>query len=170
MNAIVNVNPYWGIGTGGKLLVTVPADQRRFRDLTLGKTVVYGRKTLESLPDKAPLPGRENIILSRNKAFSVEGATVCHSQEELFSLLRERYSEHIWVAGGESVYKLLVPYCEKAYVTFSYTQLRADRHFPNLNRNENWTVTSMESTQIEGKVPFRFVIYTNAKPQSLNQG
>ena len=167
MNAIVNVNPHWGIGKDGKLLVFVPADLRRFRDLTLGKTVIYGRKTLATFPDGQPLPDRENIILSKNADFSVEGATVCHSLDELKSLLRDRYSENIFVIGGQSVYKQLVPYCDKAYVTFSYTELKADTFFPNLNNRENWLVTSIEPTQIEGKVPFRFVEYTNSTPQKL---
>lgn len=167
MNAIVNVNPYWGIGANGRLLVSVPADLRRFRELTLHKTVIYGRKTLATLPEGKPLEDRENIILSKNKSFTVEGAIVCHSMEELKALLRERYSEQLWVCGGESVYKLLVPYCEKAYVTFSYTDKKADRSFPNLNRNENWTVTAIEPTVKEGAVPFRFVEYTNAHPLPL---
>lgn len=167
MNAIVNVNPHWGIGKDGKLLVFVPADLRRFRDLTVGKTIVYGRKTLATFPEGKPLPDRENIILTKRKDFSAEGAIICHNIEELKSLLRDRYSENVFVAGGESVYKLLVPFCEKAYVTFSYTELKADKYFPNLNNRENWMVTSIEPTQIEGKVPFRFVEYTNSTPQKL---
>lgn len=167
MNAIVNVNPHWGIGKDGKLLVFVPADLRRFSDLTTGKTIVYGRKTLATFPEGKPLPNRENIILTKNKNFTMEGAIVCHGLDELKSLLRDRYSENVFIAGGESIYKLLVPYCEKAYVTFSYTELKADAYFPNLNNKENWLVTSIEPTQIEGKVPFRFVEYTNEKPEKL---
>lgn len=167
MNAIVNVNPWWGIGANGQLLVSVPADLRRFRELTLHQTVIYGRKTLATFPDGKPLAERENIILSKNKSFAVEGATVCHSLEELKALLRERYSSQLWVCGGESVYKLLVPYCEKAYVTFSYTDKKADRSFPNLNRNENWSVTDIQPTVTEGRVPYRFVEYTNSRPQTL---
>lgn len=167
MNAIVNVNPHWGIGKDGKLLVHVPADLRRFHDLTVGKTIVYGRKTLDTFPDGRPLPDRENIILTKNKDFSIEGAIICHDLDELRSVLRDRYSENIFVAGGETIYKLLEPYCEKAYVTFSYTEIKADAFFPNLNVKENWLVTSIEPTQIEGKVPFRFVEYTNSTPKKL---
>ena len=167
MNAIVNVNPYWGIGANGKLLVSVPADLRRFHDLTVHQTIIYGRKTLATFPEGKPLPERENIVLSKTKGFQVEGATVCRSLEELKALLKERYSEQLWVCGGESVYKLLVPYCEKAYVTFSYTEKKADRFFPNLNRNENWIVSAIEPTVVEGRVPYRFVEYTNTKPLVL---
>lgn len=167
MNAIVNVNPHWGIGKDGKLLVFVPADLRRFRDLTINKTIVYGRHTLDTFPEGKPLPDRENIILTKNKELEIEGATICHSMDELKSLLRDRYSENVFIAGGESIYRQLLPFCEKAYVTFSYTELKADAFFPNLNNKENWLVTSIEPTQIEGKVPFRFVEYTNQSPQKL---
>ena len=167
MNAIVNVSPQWGIGANGKLLVHVPADLRRFHDLTVHQTIIYGRKTLATFPEGKPLADRENIILSKHKDFTVEGATVCHGWEELRELLKQHYSEQLWVCGGESVYKLLVPYCEKAYVTFSYTDLKADKVFPNLNRNENWIVTDIQPTVIEGRVPYRFVEYTNTKPQAL---
>lgn len=167
MNAIVNVSPNWGIGMEGKLLVYVPADLRRFRDLTLGKTIVYGKKTLHTFPDERPLPDRENVILTRDKSFAIEGAVVCHSLEELREFLRDRYSENVFVCGGESVYKQLLPYCDTAYVTFSYTELKADKFFPDLNVKENWLVTEIESTQVEGKVPFRFVTYTNEAPLDL---
>ena len=123
MNAIVNVTSHWGIGRGGKLLVSIPTDLHRFRELTLNKTVIYGRKTLETFPGGKPLAGRENIILTRHPDLVVEGALICHGEDELRSLLRERYSENLFVIGGESVYKLLVPYCEKAYVTFNLSAL-----------------------------------------------
>ena len=167
MNAIVNVNPYWGIGADGQLLVSIPADLHRFRELTLHQTVICGRKTLATFPDGKPLPDRENIILTKHKDLKIEGALVCHSFEELKQELRARYSEQLWVIGGESMYKLLVPYCEKAYVTFSYTEKKADRFFPNLNRNENWYVSDIQPTVVEGRVPYRFVEYTNTKPQPL---
>ena len=167
MNAIVNVNPHWGIGKGGKLLVSISSDLQRFRELTLHKTVIYGRKTMETFPGGRPLADRENIILTKDENFSAEDAIICHSMDELRSLLKARYSENLFVIGGESIYKLLVPYCEKAYVTFSYTDLKADKFFPNLNRNENWYVTAIQPTVKEGRVPFRFVEYTNTKPLPL---
>ena len=167
MNAIVNVTPHWGIGKNGKLLVSIPTDLLRFRELTLNKTVIYGRKTMETFPGGRPLAGRENIILTRNQNFTAEGSIICHSMDELKSVLRDRYSENLFVIGGESVYKLLVPHCEKAYVTFNYSELKADKFFPNLNRNENWYVSAIQPTQIEGRTPFRFVEYTNTKPLPL---
>lgn len=167
MNAIVNVTTHWGIGKNGKLLVSIPTDLHRFRELTLNKTVVYGRKTLATFPNGLPLAQRENIILTRDRDFHVEDAIICHDLDELKSVLRDRYSENIFVIGGESVYKLLVPHCDKAYVTFNYSELKADKFFPNLNRNENWYVSAIQPTQVEGSTPFRFVEYTNTKPLPL---
>lgn len=167
MNAIVNVTTHWGIGRGGKLLVSIPTDLHRFRELTIHKTVIYGRKTLETFPGGKPLADRENIILTRHPDLEVDGALICHGEDELRSVLRERYSDNLWVIGGESVYKLLVPYCEKAYVTFNYSDIKADKFFPNLNRNENWYVSAIQPTQIEGRTPFRFVEYTNTRPLPL---
>ena len=167
MNAIVNVTPNWGIGKNGKLLVSIPTDLQRFRELTIHKTVIYGRKTLETFPNAAPLRDRENIILTRDKSFTAEDAVICHDMDELKSVLRDRYSDNLWVIGGESVYKLLVPHCEKAYVTISYTDLKADKFFPTLTRNENWYVTAIQPPQIEGRTPVRFVEYTNTKPLPL---
>ncbi len=167
MNAIVNVTTHWGIGKNGKLLVSIPTDLHRFRELTLHKTVVYGRKTLATFPNGLPLSNRENIILTRDPEFKIEDAVICHDLDELKSVLRDRYSDNVFVIGGESVYKLLVPHCDKAYVTFNYSDLKADKFFPNLNRNENWYVSAIQPTQVEGSTPFRFVEYTNTKPLPL---
>ena len=109
MNAIVNVTTHWGIGKNGKLLVSIPTDLHRFRELTLHKTVVYGRKTLATFPNGLPLSNRENIILTRDPEFKIEDAVICHDLDELKSVLRDRYSDNVFVIGGESVYKLLVP-------------------------------------------------------------
>ena len=76
MNTIVAVDNNWGIGKDGKLLVTLPGDLRYFKNKTLGKTVIMGRKTLNSLPNGKPLPSRHNIILTREKNFEEEDCMV----------------------------------------------------------------------------------------------
>ncbi|MEE3496146.1 MAG: dihydrofolate reductase, partial [Butyrivibrio sp.] len=83
MKAIVAVDSNWAIGYQGRLLVSIRADQQNFKNLTMGKTIVYGRKTLETFPRKAVLPGRNNIILSTKKDYEVKDAVVAHSKEEL---------------------------------------------------------------------------------------
>ena len=90
MDCIVNVTQNWGIGKDGDLLVSIPTDLRRFRALTTGKTVIYGRKTLLTFPHARPLPNRENWILSATPGFSVPGAAVFPSLAALQEAMRTR--------------------------------------------------------------------------------
>ena len=94
MNMIVAVDKNWSIGKDGHLLVSIPADQKLFREETLGKVVVMGRKTLESLPGGQPLYGRTTIVLSRNPEYRVKGAVVCHSIEE--ALINMNRGKYLW--------------------------------------------------------------------------
>ena len=109
MNLIVAVDRGWGIGKDGGLLYSIPEDMKFFRTTTAGKTVIMGRATLESLPGGRPLPKRRNIILSRTLS-EVEGAEVCKTPEEIVALLADTPSEDIFVIGGESVYRDMLPY------------------------------------------------------------
>ena len=85
MDCIVNVTQNWGIGKDGDLLVSIPTDLRRFRALTTGKTVIYGRKTLLTFPHARPLPNRENWILSATPGFSVPGVLFQNRQKFVIS-------------------------------------------------------------------------------------
>lgn len=164
MELIVNVTENWGIGNGNQLLVSIHADLRRFRLLTTGKTVVLGRKTLATFPGGRPLKNRRNIILSRDESLCVEGGEVAHSVEELFSLLDA--DEQVVVIGGESVYRLLLPYCERARVTKTYVNLPADRFFPNLDEMPNWQIESAEEPLEEDGIKFQYIDYVNLSPVS----
>ena len=82
MNIIVAADKNWGIGKDNKLLVSIPADMKMFREETSGKVVVMGRKTLESFPNGLPLKNRVNIVITKNKDYDAKGATVVHSIEE----------------------------------------------------------------------------------------
>ena len=100
MNIIVAADRKWAIGKQGGLLVSIPEDMRLFREETLGKVVVMGRKTLESLPGGQPLYGRTTIVLTRNPEYKVKGAIVCHSLEEALEKLKayplyRRRPEHL---------------------------------------------------------------------------
>ena len=137
MNAIVAVDNRWAIGNKGGLLVRIPMDQKFFREVTMGKVVVLGRKTLSTFPNGLPLQGRTNIILSRNQNLQVKGATVVHSREELFEELKKYNSEDIYVIGGSMVYDLLIPYCSLVHVTKIDYRYAADSYFPNLDELED---------------------------------
>ena len=113
MDCIVNVTQNWGIGRDGDLLVSIPTDLRRFRALTTGKTVIYGRKTLLTFPHARPLPNRENWILSATPGFSVPGAAVFPSLAALQEALRTRPADSLCLIGGASVYRALLPWCSR---------------------------------------------------------
>lgn len=161
MKAIVNVTENWGIGSENRLLVSISADLRRFRALTEGKTVVYGRKTLETFPGGKPLKNRRNIIMSTNRAFAVEGAEVVHDLWELFDTLRGVPTDEVFVIGGASVYSLLLPYCSEVLLTRTDVELPADRFFPNLDCMPSWKKANVSETFREGEIEFRYEDYVN---------
>ena len=162
MELIVNVTADWGIGLGDRLLVAIRADLRHFREYTLGKTVILGRKTLQTFPGGRPLKGRRNLILSANPALEVPGAEVVHGLGELFAALAPE--EEAVVIGGESVYRLLLPYCSRASVTKTAVQMPADRFFPNLDEMDNWQMETEGDLQEENGICFRFYDYVNRNP------
>lgn len=139
LEAVVAVDRGWGIGYKGELLCRVRDDLRNFRSVTSGKTVILGSKTLSTFPNGQPLKNRRNIILSRNPDYKVEGAEVAHSLDEAFNMLSE--SETAVVIGGDSIYKLFLPYCDRVYVTKFDTELPADAFFPNLDEL-GWKIES----------------------------
>lgn len=138
MNIIVAVDRHWAIGRGGQLLVSIPADQKLFREETLSKVIVMGRKTLMSLPGGQPLYGRTNIVLSKNPDYTVKGATVCHSVEETLEVLLQYPPEDVFIIGGATIYEQFLPYCDTAHVTYIDYQYQADTYFPNLDIDNEW--------------------------------
>ena len=111
MNLIVAVDSNWGIGKDNKLLVSIPADMKFFRTTTTGKVVIMGRKTLESFPNGLPLKNRVNIVLTGNKDYKVKDAVVVHSVEEALEEAGKYPTEDVYVIGGDSVYRQMLPYC-----------------------------------------------------------
>lgn len=161
MIAIVNVTPDWGIGKDGRLLVAVKDDLRRFRQLTQGKTVILGRKTLSTFPDGKPLKNRRNLILSSKPDFTVEGAEVCRTLAELLETLADTPSEDVFVIGGASVYRQLLPYCTCAYVTKTFIDAPADSFFPDLDAMPNWEQTAASDVREENGVTYQYIDYVN---------
>ena len=164
MNLIASVDENWGIGADGQLLARVPADMRQFRQHTLHHVVVLGRLTLATFPHAAPLPERTNIILSRNPAFACPDAYVAHSQEELFALLHGYADEEIYVIGGASVYRQLLPYCRRAYLTRFHAVYAADRFLPNLDAEAAWQLTACSERMRHAGLDFTFLTYENSRP------
>ncbi len=167
MQAIVNVSPEWGIGNENRLLVRIKEDMRRFRAFTTHHTIIVGRKTLETFPGGRPLPDRENIILTRDPEYRAENAIVCRSLDELRKILSGKDPDSVFVCGGEQIYRLLLPYCSTAFVTMTETDCKADRFFPDLNRQPDWILTEEGEPKTEGETMYRFLKYENTKPLSL---
>ena len=161
MNLIVSVDENWGIGKDGQLLAHVSADLRRFKELTLGHVVVMGRRTLYTLPKQQPLSGRQNIILTTHRDFDCPGASVVHTLAELFSLLCTWKEEEIFVIGGESVYRQLLPYCRYAYITRFQTIFDADCFFPALTEESGWKLQSESNPMTQERLSFTYCLYEN---------
>lgn len=160
MNLIVAVDKNWGIGKDNKLLVSIPADMKFFREETMNKVVVMGRKTLESFPNGLPLKQRTNIVLTKDRNYQVKGAVLVHSLEELLDELRKYDTNEVYVIGGDSVYKLLLPYCDTAHVTKIDYAYEADSFFPNLDEMSEWEVTAASEEQTYFDLEYTFVKYS----------
>lgn len=161
MNIIVAVDKNWAIGNRGQLLVSIPQDQKTFRDMTLGKVIVMGRKTLESLPGAQPLYGRTNIVLTKDPAYRVKGASVCHSLEEVMELLKEYAEEDIYIIGGQSIYEQFLPHCREAHVTYIDFEYAADTYFPNLEQNPDWELVDESDEQTYFDLCYTYQHYKN---------
>ena len=163
MKMIVAVDKNWGIGKNNELLVSIPADMKMFRTETSGKVVVMGRKTLESFPGGLPLKNRTNIVLSGNPDYQVKGAIVVHSLPELLEEIKKYPKDQVYCIGGDSVYKMLLPYCDTAQVTKIDFAYEADRYFPNLDEMPQWQVAAESEEQTYFDLEYRFVRYERCK-------
>lgn len=159
MNIIVAADSNWGIGNHNSLLVQIPRDQKMFREMTTGKVVVMGRKTLESLPQKQPLKNRTNIILTTDHTYKVKDAILVHSIDELLEELKKYKDEDIYIAGGESIYRQLLPYCRVAHVTKIDYAYQADTYFPNLDEMPEWRITADSEEQTYFDLEYVFLKY-----------
>ena len=156
MKLIVAADKNWAIGKDNDLLCNLPGDLKYFKERTTGKTVVMGRKTLESLPGGKPLPKRTNIVLTRDESFEKEGCVIIHSIEELL----EKYGqEDLMVMGGAEIYTKLLPYCDTCYITEIDKEFEADKHIPNVSADPSFEKVWESDEQIENGISYRFVEY-----------
>ena len=144
MNLIVCVDKNWGIGKDGKLLCHLREDMKFFREHTLGKVVVMGRSTLESLPKGEPLPDRTNIVLTHRADFSKDGVTVVHD---------------MMIIGGASVYNEMMDMCDKLYVTKVDHEFFADTFIRDIDANPNFKVVWSSEEYEEKGLKYRFFEY-----------
>jgi dihydrofolate reductase len=114
------------IGRGNALPWRLPEDLKRFKEYTLGKPILMGRKTFESIG--RPLPGRANLVLTRDRRWQAEGVTVVHSVEE--ALQQARDCEELVAIGGAEIYRLLLPLAHRIYLTHVHADVPGDTFFP----------------------------------------
>lgn len=165
MRAIFCADEKWGIGKDNGLLFSLPKDMKFFRETTKGKVVVMGRKTLESFPGGQPLKGRVNIVLSSHEP--KEGTVGAKSLGELLPLLKKYPEDEVFVIGGESVYRALLPYCSEVYVTKVAADGKADTFVPDLDEDEAFALAAEGEPVEDNGYLIRFCTYKNRAPKPL---
>lgn len=157
MELIAAVDREWAIGREGRLLFSIPEDLARFKALTRGHAVVYGRKTLDTFPGGRPLPERRNYLLSRQADLAVPGAVCVPSVSALLEWTRDEKA--LFVAGGESVYRALLPFCDRAWVTRIEAAGGGDRYCPNLEEAPDWALAEASEWKHWNGLRYRFCLY-----------
>ncbi|SIR17460.1 dihydrofolate reductase [Halanaerobium kushneri] len=140
------------IGKDEKIPWDLPADLKYFKKTTMGAPVVMGRKTFESIG--FPLPGRRNIILTRNKDYAAEGCEVVHSQKEILAEFLE-IEEEAFIIGGAEIYRQFLPYCNKLYLTIIDHEFSGDTYFPEFDR-QNWDQISEKEGKTDSSNPYQY--------------
>lgn len=163
MIAVLSADKNWAIGYKGDLLVKIPNDMKMFRKLTTGNVIVMGRKTLESFPNSQPLPNRVNIVMTQNPDYQAKGCVIVHNIEELLEELKKYPDKQVYVVGGESIYRELLPYCKEAYVTRIDYEYQADRYFPNLDEMEDWEMYEEGEEETFFSIEYFFNKYRRVK-------
>ncbi len=166
MKIIVAVDKEWGIGYKGDLLARVRADLMNFKALTAGKVVICGSNTVATFPGGKALKNRTSIVLHPDPAYTVEGATVVHSIDEALIEAAKYNNDDVFVIGGASVYRQMLPYCNECVVTKFDKSFDKDVYFPNLDASGEWQVAGLsddmvsnpETDGIDG-LHFRFYTY-----------
>ncbi len=166
---IAAVDKNWGIGFQGGLLFYSRYDMAHFKEKTIGHAVIMGRKTMESLPDGNPLPGRLNIVLTRSKRESLEkkGIYTVSGIDECIELLKRMHIEIAFVIGGESVYQNFLKKASSACITKIDGEAQADTWFPNLDLEKDWVLEQVKDSWKENGIQFRICYYRCVK---FNQG
>jgi dihydrofolate reductase len=146
------------IGKNNDLPWRLPADLAYFRKVTMGHTIVMGRKTYESIG--RPLPGRENVVVTKNTDFQAEGCFVVHSVEEAKQHFQK--DDEVFVIGGAQLFEKFFPYADRLYITLIEEQFEGDTYFQNIDKNE-WNLVSKEKGMKNEKNPYDYCFLVYAR-------
>lgn len=163
MNCIVVVDENWAIGKDNDLLVHLPGDLKYYREKTIGKVIVIGRKTLESFPGQKPLPKRTNLVLTGNPDYKNDACIVCCGEEALLEEMKKYDDDDIFISGGESIYNRYLDKCDNVYVTKIFKAFDADKHFKNIDEDENYKLTWTSEINEENQIRYQFCKYERIK-------
>ena len=157
MDAIVAVYDDWGIGRDGTQPIALSVDRKFFREMTRGAMVIVGSRTVDDFPGKKPLPGRVNVVLSR-KGVEIPGFALCDAPEKAAEMAKE--AEKAYVIGGGTIYRQMLPLCDRAVVTKVHVTPESDTFFPNLDEDPNWDLTEVVQSGEENGIAYEMCIYT----------
>ena len=155
MELIVAVYDDWGIGKDGTQPVALSADRKFFRETTRGAAVIVGRRTVEDFPGQKPLPGRRNILLSRQLR-EMAGFEIAASPDEAAKMCR---GQRAMVIGGGSIYRQMLPICDTAYVTKVHARPDSDTFFPDLDADPQWTLAEILQSGEENGISYEMCLY-----------
>ncbi len=157
ISAIVAVNNDWGIGYNGNLLEHIPEDLKYFKQLTTGNTVIMGRKTWDSLPNK-PLPNRTNIVITNNT--NMEGQAEFMDLIDAMLYFIYNKNDDIFIIGGGKIYEELLPMCDRVYVTkIIKNHDQVDTYFPNLDESDEWAPATCSDIRQQRDLMYQFWQY-----------
>lgn len=143
------------IGSNNTMPWHCPADLQYFKRTTMGAPVLMGRKTYQSLHVK-PLPGRQNIVITRDQNFTLAGCDVVHSVEDGLACARKQKPETVFVIGGADIYRQVIGLADELYVTQVELAVAGDRYFPDIPTKE-WRLVSSEPYLADQKSPYNLV-------------
>lgn len=156
MELIVAVYDDWGIGKDGTQPIALSVDRKFFREMTRGAMVIAGRRTVADFPGQKPLPGRVNVVLTRQGG-EIPGFAVCASVEEAVALAKT--AQRAMVIGGGSVYRQMLPFCDTAYITKVHVAPESDTYFPDLDNDPEWVLENVLQSGEENGIGYEMLLY-----------
>lgn len=154
ISLMVAHDPSYVIGKDNKLPWHIPEDLAYFKKHTVGKGMVMGRNTYESIG--RPLPKRRNIIVTRNNDYQAEGADVVHTIEDAIRLAESVHDE-VMVIGGEQIFRSVLPIADRLYITLIHKNFEGDTYFPEYG--DEWKLVSESAQQLSGDIPFSYLVF-----------
>ena len=153
------------IGRGGQLPWHLSADLQRFKRLTMGHTIVMGRKTWESIG--RPLPGRRMVVITRQSGYRVEGVEVVGSLDEALALARAAGDDEAFIIGGAEIYRLALPRADRLYMTLVLAEVEGDTKFPDVDW-ETWARTETETVEadVDNEYPHLFYVFERCEAET----